>query len=163
MSFTPLERRSLQVAKRLLGKREATGRNDGWIARLTQRFIDPTLSWLAGSPWCVCFVIYSVHTAAAELGTRSQLPKTASSSALFRWFVRNKKRIYKPRPGCIGMVRNGNASGSDRASNRGKTHIHTFLVHDVQGHEVVGVDGNYRNRVAWSRRPITACDFGEIC
>jgi hypothetical protein len=149
--YTPLEQRTLQVAKRLVGQREATGRNDGWIARLCQRFVDPTLSWLEGAPWCVCFALYCCHTAAGELGTRSRLPKLASSSRLYAWFRERGLLLDRPKGGCIGMVRGGPTG-----------HSHTFLVHDSRDGVVIGVDGNYRNAVGWSRRPAGACDYGPI-
>jgi len=151
IKFSPLEQRTLGVAKRLLGKREATGRNDGWIARLCQRFVDPGLSWLENAPWCVCFALYCCHTAARELGGASRLPKVASTSLLFRWFQERGLLLDRPKPGCIGMVRGGKTG-----------HRHTFLVHDVHGDRVIGVDGNYRNAVAWSSRPASACDYGPI-
>lgn len=162
MSFTPLQQRTLQVAKSLVGKREATGRNDGWIARLVQRYVAKGAAWLDGQPWCVCWCVYCVHTAASQLGEPSSLPFTASSSELYRWYRRRGKLLKQPIPGCIGMVRRGHATGSDGGS-AGKTHTHTFLVHEVRDGRVIGVDGNYRNAVGWSDRPISACDYGPIC
>lgn len=160
--FTALEQRTLQIAKSLVGKREATGRNDGWIARLTQRAVDPVLAWLEGQPWCVCFVVYCVHTAADQLGLRAKLPRYASSSLLYAWYRERGLLMKSPLPGCVGMVRVGRATGSD-GSTRGKSHTHTFLVHEVRGGMVIGVDGNLGNAVGWSRRPAADCDFGPIC
>lgn len=159
--FTPLEQRTLQIAKSLVGKREASGRNDGWIVRLVHRAIDPTLAWLEGQPWCVSFVVYCIHRAGDELSEVVRLPKTASSSSLYQWYGQRGLLMRSPLPGCVGMVRAGRATGSD-GSSRGKSHTHTFLVHDVDGSYVIGVDGNYRNAVGWSRRPSAHCDFGPI-
>jgi hypothetical protein len=165
MLLTALQQRTLQVAKRLVGKREATGRNDGWIARLTQRAVDPLLTWLENQPWCVCFVVYCVHTAAGELGVRSILPKLASSSLLYSWAKRNGKLLAKPVSGCIGLVRRGGSGDHDGRGNAGKSHIHTFFVHTVlPDGTLITVEGNFRNAVCWNRRRAPyGCDFVEIC
>jgi hypothetical protein len=62
------------------------------------------------------------------------------------------------------MVRAGKAHGSNGPRVGGKTHTHTFLVHDVviyKGQQCVV--GNYRNAVKWSRRPASDCDYGPVC
>lgn len=149
--MTPLRQWALRVAKRYVGQREATGRNDGPLPRLVQRYIAKGAAWLDGQPWCVCWAIYCVDTAAKELGQRSRLPRTASSSSLYTWFQQNGLLLASPEPGCIGMVIGGPTG-----------HSHTFLVHDIQTPYVIGVDGNYRNAVGWSKRLIAECDYGPI-
>lgn len=156
--FTPLAQRTLQVAKRYVGLQEATGRNDGEQIRFWQRWGANGKAWLDGQPWCACFATWCVHRAHNELRREGQVlqplltPKNASSSSLYRWYKRSGKLLAKPKTGCVGLVKGGPTG-----------HSHTFLVHDVQGGEVVGVDGNYRNGVRWSRRPASDCDYGEIC
>lgn len=162
---------TLHLAKSHLGERERTGHNDGRLPRLVQRFIAAGAAWLDNQPWCCCFALWCAFTAAAALGIRPQLPKTASTSALFRWFKSRKKLLEKPVPGCIAMVRGGLTG-----------HRHTFLVHDVTdglgrsvlngtlslsavgpASLVIGVDGNYRNAVGWSKRRVRECDYGPLC
>lgn len=143
-----LEQRTLQVAKRYLGVKELTGHNDGeqvsvfqkWFANAFQR-----------SPWCVLFVGFCCHKAAAELENRSRFPKTASTSALYRWYKERGLLLDKPRSGCVAMVRGG-ATG----------HYHTCFVHDVRGDRVLTVEGNFKNAVAWNFRDAADCDFGPI-
>lgn len=158
--YSPLAKRTLQVAKHYVGVKEWSGKNDGPVVRMFQRFIDPALRYLENAPWCVCFALFCVHTAARDLKTASRLPKTASSSTLYRWFEQQGLLIKEPVPGCVGMVRGGRTG-----------HSHTFLVHEVvcgQGASegravsVIGVDGNFRNAVGWSRRPVGSCDYGRI-
>jgi hypothetical protein len=157
VNLSPLQQRALQVAKRYLGQHEATGHNDGALPRLAQRFIANGAAWLDRQPWCACFAVFCVHTAAREIGLTSALPKTASSSALYRWFRDHGRLLDQPVPGCVGLVKGGPTG-----------HQHTFLVHDVR-HEadglmvVIGVDGNYKNAVSWSKRPASACHYGPIC
>ena len=150
--MTPLAQRTLQIAKQFVGQKEATGRNDGWLPRLVQRWVARGAAWLDNQPWCACFATYCIHAAAQELGLPVRVPPNASSSSLYRWFRANGKLLRAPVAGCVGLVKGGPTG-----------HSHTFLVHDVQGAEVVGVDGNYQNAVGWSRRPVSACDYGEIC
>jgi hypothetical protein len=150
--LTPLEQRALQIAKRLIGQREATGHNDGWLPRLVQRFVAKGAAWLDRQPWCCCFALYCVKTAAKDLGLVSVLPLTASTSQLYHWYRDKGGLLTHPKPGCIGMVKGGPTG-----------HHHTFLVHDVQGGYVIGVDGNWRNAVTWTKRRIVDCDYGPIC
>lgn len=150
--FTALAQRSLQIAKSKLGEKEATGRNDGAFPRLVQRYIAKGAAWLDNQPWCVCFAVWCVHLAAKDIGKVSTLPYTASSSSLYRWYKKNGLLLDHPVPGCVGMVKGGRTG-----------HQHTFLVHDVRNGEVIGVDGNYKNAVSWSKRPVGACDYGPIC
>lgn len=149
-----LQQRSLQVAKRFVGQREATGRNDGRLPRLVQRWVAAGARWLDGQPWCACFATYCVHTAARELGVKVRMPASASSSALYRWFVANGARMTVPVAGCVGLIRGGRTG-----------HEHTFLVHAVnlRAGSVVGVDGNWKNAVSWTHHRIEDCDFGVIC
>lgn len=151
-AFTPLERRTLQIAKSFIGAREATGRNDGPVVSRFQRFVAGGAAWLLGKAWCVCFVVYCVKSAAKSIGVPSRLPMTASSSQLFVWYKRNGLLLKGPKAGCVGMLRGGPTG-----------HQHTFLVHAVQDGVLVTVEGNYRNRVMWNRRPVEGCDFGPIC
>jgi hypothetical protein len=149
--LTPLQQRALQVAKRNLGQREATGRNDGPFVRMIQRWAAKGYAWMDGQPWCVAYATYCIHTAARELGITSRIPERASSSRLYRWFKGAGLLLETPVAGCVGMVKGGPTG-----------HSHTFLVHEVQGDFVVGVDGNWRNAVGWSKRRVEDCDYGAI-
>jgi hypothetical protein len=152
--MTLLQQRTLQVAKRQLGFRESTGHNDGWVARLVQRFVARGAKWLDNAPWCCCFATWCIHQAAKEIGAVVLVPPCASSSLLYRWYRQHGRLLREPIEGCVGMIRGGRTG-----------HEHTFLVHAVdraRGH-VVGVDGNWRNSVCWTHHPISECDFGQIC
>ena len=154
-----LRKRALQVAKRHLGEAETPGRpNRGplkGIVTTAQLFIG---RWMLGQPWCAAFATYCVHLAAREMGVPCERIRSASSSELYRYFRRTGTLLFHPEPGCIGLVVAG-----PKARKLGKTHEHTFLVHDIQGDEVVTVEGNWSNRVRWNRRKINgALVFGKI-
>lgn len=181
MSFklTPLQQRTLQVAKRHLGEHEATGHNDGKLPSFVQRWVAKGQAWLDRQPWCACFATWAIHSAANELRREGvavdgpRIPPCASSSSLYRWFQANHW-LSKPLPGRVGLVRGGSTG-----------HSHTFLIHDivrptVSGQlsvlggsldpsavlptdRVIGVDGNYHNAVSWSRRRVADVDAGTIC
>lgn len=158
-ALTPLQRRSLQIAKRHVGEREATGRNDGAAVRFWQRLVAKGATWLDNQPWCVCFATGVVYLAGKELGISPALPLNASSSSLYAWAKREGQLLPGPVEGCIGVVRapKGGSAG-------GKSHTHTFLVHTVQPEGVlVTVEGNFRNSVGWNRRRAPfGCDWVEI-
>jgi len=149
--FSPLEQRALQVAKSFIGTKEATGRNDGPVVSRFQRFVAGGASWLLGKAWCVCFVVYCVKMASRALAIKSRLPLTASTSQLYRWYKRHGLLLTGPKPGCIGMLRGGPTG-----------HRHTFLVHEVEEGVLITVEGNWRNRVCWNKRPAAGSDFGPI-
>lgn len=160
MVLTPLQQKTLQIAKAKLGQRETTGRNDGPFVRMLQRWAAKGYAWLDNQPWCVMFATWCIHEACRALGRTSRIPERASSSRLYAWYRRERLLLTRPIPGCVGMIRRGRTTGSDRS--RGLTHTHTFLVHDVRDGLVIGVDGNYRNAVGWSKRPVGDCDYGLI-
>lgn len=151
--LTELERRTLQVAKRLLGDKEEGGPNLGWLPRFLQRWGGIA----AGSPWCVLFALWCIHRAGSELRPRHVVlvPRLASSSGLYRWYRAKGYLLSGPRLGCVGMVRGGRTG-----------HSHTFLVHTVAMRDrklqVLGIEGNWRNQVAWNWRDAATCDYGPI-
>lgn len=157
--MTPLQQRTLQVAKRFIGVREDLGPNRGTVVQKFQRFIG---NWMLGQPWCIAFLVFCCRTAAKELGVPCKIPMTASSSHLFRWAKQHGALLAGPEPGCIGLVRAGGRGDDDGRSNRGASHIHGFLVHDVQGTEVVTVEGNMGNAVRWGRRLAKRLDYVRI-
>lgn len=148
MTYSPFQRRVLQVAKRYLGVGEATGQNDGPQVSAFQRWFSTAF---ARSPWCVLFVGFCCHKAAKELETFSQFPRTASSSALFRWYKARGLLLKTPVAGCVAMIRGGKTG-----------HYHTCFVHNVEDGRVLTVEGNFRNRVAWNRRLTSTADYGPI-
>lgn len=162
--MTPLQQRSLQIAKKHIGEREATGRNDGAAVRFWQRLVAKGYAWLDGAPWCACFATGVVHLAAKELGIVPQLPLDASSSSLYRWAKKHGKLLPKPVNGCIGLVRRGGSGDHDGGANAGKSHIHTFLVHDAPPSGVlVTIEGNFKNATSWNKRKANSgLDFVEI-
>lgn len=161
MAMTELQSTTLRVAKSKLELKEALGRNDGPFPRFLQRWAAKGYAWLDNQPWCVMFVTWCIWEAARGLGSTSLIPERASSSRLYAWYRKTNRLLKVPVDGCVGMVRKGRRTGSERSG--GLTHTHTFLVHTVRGGMVIGVDGNYRNAVGWSARPIGDCDYGVIC
>jgi hypothetical protein len=149
---------ALEVAAENLGKTELTGKNDGAIAKMVQRFVAGTSKWLEGQPWCACFATWCVYEAAKRLKfDKPKLPKSASSTSLYAWFKKMNLLMGNNRDlvGCIGLVKGSGGTA-------GKTHHHTFLVEEVEGNYVYGIDGNYGNAVKRSKRLISDCDFGYI-
>ncbi len=72
-AHTPGERIAAE-ARRHIGTREATGRNDG---PMVERFL-AHVGLPAGHPWCAAFVCYVIHHAGID-----PAPRTAWSPALF--------------------------------------------------------------------------------
>jgi hypothetical protein len=163
-ALSKLEQRALQIAKRHVGEREATGRNDGPAVRFWQRLVAKGYTWLDNQPWCVCFATGVVHLAGKELGVSPRLPLNASSSSLYAWAKRNGKLLPKPVDGCIGIVRRGGAGDHDGGANAGKTHVHTFVVHTAYPNGTLAtIEGNFRNSVCWNqRRAPYGCDWVRI-
>jgi len=165
MPLTPLQQRSLQIAKRHIGEKEATGRNDGPAVLFWQRLVAKGYKWLDKQPWCACFATGVVHLAAKDLGITPRLPLDASSSSLYRWAKANGELLLGPTDGCIGLVKAGGAGDHDGRSNAGSSHIHTFLVHTVNPDgSLATIEGNFRNSTCWNKRkPPYGCDFIRIC
>lgn len=145
--MTPLARETLRLALEALGVREERGPNRGRWVRVYQRWAGIA----EGLPWCVAFALYKVHQAARRLGIRSRLPRTGSSSSLYRWYRTRGLVLTAARPGCVGMLRGGPTG-----------HRHTFLVEEVEDDCVRGVDGNWRDAVAVTLRPASLSDYGPI-
>lgn len=162
--YSPLEQQTLRVAKQCVGYREATGRNDGWFPRLVQRWVATGYSWLDNAPWCACYVTWAVHRAAGQLKQKPLMPRNASSSALYAWAKKNGKLLPGPKAGCIGLVQRGGQGDSDGRRDAGKTHVHTFFVHNLDGETLLTIEGNFGNMVKWHRRRKPyQCHFMEIC
>lgn len=148
--MTPLQQRTLQVAKRHLGVKEEGGPNRGPVVEKILQFVHLA----KGNPWCVASAVYFAHTAAKELGVTCHLPKTGSTSALYRWARESGNLLATPSPGCLVLVE-GNAYGTG--------FVHTALCHDVEpGGVLLCVEGNLANRVKWNRRPAVGCKFARI-
>lgn len=158
--MTPLQQRTLQVAKRFVGVRENLGPNRGTVVQKFQLWYG---RWMVGQPWCVAFAVYCCDVAAKELGVPNPLLKTASSSALFAWAVKHGRRQPEPAAGDIFVVRSGGLGDSDGRNNAGKTHIHTGLVHTVEPNgTLTTIEGNFGNAVKWNKRNQRGLDFIRI-
>lgn len=150
--MTPLAQKALQIAKDNLGKREATGRNDGPFVRMLQRWAANGAAWMEGQPWCVAHATYCIAQAHRALGTKPRIPEKTSTSRLYNWLKREGLLLSKPVPGCIGMVIGGPTG-----------HSHTFLVANVTPDGIVhGIDGNWKSSVCWTKRPVSSCHYGQI-
>lgn len=106
-------------------------------------------------PWCVVFVCW-VANECNVLG--SLIPRTASSSTMYRWFKKNTSITMQPRPGYIGFVKN---TGSNKASYPAE---HTFIVYEVNGDTITTIEGNIDNRVIKQKRKIDSklLGFGVV-
>jgi hypothetical protein len=146
------------IAKANLGKREATGRNDGVFVRMIQNWLDGAGSWMDGQPWCAAFATWCVWQAAASLGIRPYLRRNGSSTSIYAQAKKDGFLLSGPIPFCIGLMRGSGGT-------RGKTHHHTFIVAEVDypAGIVRGIDGNWRNAVSRSTHKIAECDFVAIC
>ncbi len=147
--MTALARQALELADMALraGVREDEGANRGKWVRVYQRWA----GYAEGLPWCCMFATYKVHQAARALGVKCRIPRTGSSSTLYRWFKREGLLLRSPVAGCVGLVKGGPTG-----------HEHTFLVERVDGGTVHGIDGNWKNAVTRTVRRASACDFGPI-
>jgi len=148
---------TLRIAKSELGKREATGHNDGPFVNMLQRFVADGAKWLDGQPWCACFATWCIYQAAEHCQATPILKKTASSSSLYSDAKEKGLLLGYPVPPCIGLIRGDGGS-------LGKTHEHTFIVasYDGQAGTISGIDGNWRNAVSLTTHNIPDCDFVAI-
>lgn len=146
--MTPLQQRTLQVAKRYVGASEDEGNNRGRIIAQFQLFFG---RWMLGQPWCAAFATFCIHKAEAELNLPHTFLTSPSSSAIYAWAKKAGRLLAHPEAGCVGLVKAGEHAA------KGKSHEHTFLVHtlEAEGSRVLTVEGNWSNRVRWNRRSVT--------
>ncbi len=156
--------RTIDVARRYVGQKEATGRNDGPFVEMLQKYVEgPGETWLKGAPWCACFASYSIHMAAAELDLLDELKfiKSASSSQIAERAHANGTFSPDPFPEvCIAI---------EKASpGQGKTYQHTCLANCSPGHWAPGqdfffsVDGNWRDQVCHPSPPHKVADYDFV-
>jgi hypothetical protein len=147
-----LAAKALDVAKRYLGVKEATGHNDGKVVNMFQEFVGGKAEH--GAAWCAAFRSYCDHVAAEELKITLKLPKTDSSTELFHWAKSHGYLLPGPLPGCIGLLKGSGGTP-------GKDHCHTFKVISVdqQAGVVHSIDGNESNMVRLSAHAIDRCDW----
>ena len=95
----------------------------------------------AAYPWCVVFVCWC----AEQVGVLEKLiPRTASSSAMYRWFKSNTGITKTPKPGDIGFLKGDSTPAS-----------HTFIVYQVDGNSIITIEGNIDNKVVKQTRKLT--------
>ena len=102
-------------------------------------------------PWCVVFVCWCANQVDV-LG--SLIPKTASSSTMYRWFKKNTSITMKPKKGDIGFLKGDTTPAS-----------HTFIVYEVDGNKITTIEGNIDNKVVKQTRKLTDSDilgFGVV-
>jgi hypothetical protein len=129
-----------------LGVSEQGHSNAGKWVEVYLRFVDLP----PGNPWCAAFAVYRAYRAAKELGLTLTLPKTGSSSELYRWAKKNGA-LCDPYRGCLAVVKGGRTG-----------HRHTCIVERVEGDYVATVDGNDDDMVRRDRRRIVSCDFLHV-
>lgn len=92
-------------------------------------------------PWCVVFVCWC----ADQVGVLGKLiPRTASSSTMYRWFRDNTSITKTPKAGDIGFLKGTTTPAS-----------HTFIVYEVNGNEITTIEGNIDNKVITQKRKLT--------
>ena len=92
-------------------------------------------------PWCVTFVCWCAN----EVGVLGSLiPKTASSSTMYRWFKANTSITMAPKRGDIGFIKGDTTPAS-----------HTFIVYEVNGDKITTIEGNIDNKVVKQTRHIS--------
>lgn len=143
---------SIQIAMTHVGQKEATGRNDGkYVDALEKKF------GMKGQPWCAMECTSDIMDAAANLGIKPVLHKSASSTEIYAQAKKNALLLKAPIPYCIGLLRgNGGTPGKD--------HHHTFRVIsiDAKAGVVHSLDGNWGNQMQYTVHPIAGCDFVAV-
>lgn len=130
----------LEIAKSQIGVKETPINNVKYNTWYYGREVNGS-----SYPWCVVFVCWC----ASQVGVLEKLiPKTASSSAMYRWFKKNTSIAMQPKPGYIGFVKN---TGVDKVSYPAE---HTFIVYDVNGDTITTIEGNIDNKVIKQTRKI---------
>lgn len=158
--MTPLQQRTLQIAKTFVGASENLGPNRGTRIERIQLWFG---RWMLGQPWCAAYVVYCCELAAKDLKLPRTVPKYASCSLIYAWAKKNGRLLANPQPGCVFLVRKGGSGDSDGRADRGKSHIHCGFVHDAHSSgRLVTVEGNYSNRVSWNHRAASGLDFVRI-
>lgn len=152
--MSPLSQLSLQIAISNIGRKEATGNNDGPFVHMLQLLAVDGGHSLYQQPWCAMFTMYCTSQAAAELSLVLKTKLTPSSTVNYALAKSGGYIMEKPIAGCIGLIR--------APAGSGKTHDHTFLVESVGQSTVNGVDGNWANQVMRTVHEISNCDFIEL-
>jgi hypothetical protein len=85
-----------------------------------------------GNFWCAAFAYFCVEEAARKAGKPNPLPKTGSSSALFRWAREQDRLTARPEPGDLFLCIGGSTG-----------HYHTgFVAGDLVEERFPTVEGN---------------------
>jgi hypothetical protein len=145
---------ALSIAISNIGRKEATGNNDGCFVHMLEYLMAGGGHSMDGQPWCAAFATYCINQAAQELKRLSPLPLNPSSSDLYSIGKSKGILMSAPTAPCIGLIR--------AAPGGPKTHDHTFFVESISGSFVNSVDGNWNNQVMRTNHFISACDFLSI-
>ena len=149
--MTPLAELALKIAASNIGRKEATGNNDGPFVKMLQLLAVDGGHSMDNEPWCAMHATYCIQQAAAELKLISKIPLNPSSTSIYAFAKAHGLLMTSPAPGCIGLIKAPTGSG--------KTHDHTFLVYGVEDGYVDSTDGNWNNQVMQTKHKITDCDF----
>jgi hypothetical protein len=99
----------------------------------------------AAYPWCVVFVCWCAN----QVGVLGELiPKTVSSSTMYRWFRGHTGITQTPKAGDNGLVK-----GTTTPSN------HTFIIYGVSGNSILTIEGNIDDGVVRRTRKLTDKDI----
>lgn len=156
--MTSLQQLALDIAISNIGRREATGHNDGPFVRMLQLLAVDGGHNMEGEPWCAMFATYCIRQAAAELGLSIKVKLSPSSTYIYSCAKQDGLLLAVPVAGCIGLIR--------APAGSGKTHDHTFFVEAtselVKPLVVFSIDGNWCNQVKQTVHLIDKCDFVSI-
>jgi len=139
---------ALEIARKNIGQKEATGHNDGAFVNMVQEFVGGKAE--DGAPWCACFRSWCM----AQTGIKPVTPKSDSSTWLYAYGKKAGILLTAPIAGCTGLVKGSGGTPF-------KTHHHTFVVESVDLEQgiVHSIDGNWTNAVARTQHRIKDCDF----
>ena len=126
----------LEIARSQVGVKE-TGTNK---VKYNDWYYGRSVSGTA-YPWCVVFVCWCAN----EVGVMGSLiPRTASSSTMYRWYKNNTSITMNPKAGDIGFLKGDTTPAS-----------HTFIVYEVNGNKITTIEGNIDNKVVKQTRKLT--------
>lgn len=136
----------LEIARSQVGVKE-TGNNK---VKYNDWYYGRSVSGSA-YPWCVVFVCWCANQVSV---LNSLIPRTASSSTMYRWFKNNTTITMTPRRGDIGFLKGTTTTAS-----------HTFIVYEVNGNTITTIEGNIDNKVVKQTRKLTdnnILGFGSV-
>lgn len=139
---------ALSLAKKEVGVKETTGKNDG--PRI--RYYQENISWLENQPWCASFVSRMFLDACKELGKPRLFTHNASAAGFIKLAKQlNWKVTSKPKTGALFIL--GLNNSETYADHVG------FVAEVLPDGKYTTIEGNYSNAVSSIVRKVdeTSC------